>query len=268
VIFFKLAAGTDITSNTMPVRRVLHQFPASHYCEKTRWNLDAKGLAFRVVNQLPGAHVPVNRKLSGVRTVPLLRDGARAIGDSTEIALYLEEAYPDRPLVPREPGARARVLELERYFSATFGPEVRRLCYGEALRYSRGVRKLFFRHYPAPIRLVGPWLMGGVLERQLYKMYELNDAGLRIGHARVDEATDRLERELAHDPARYLAGDRLSLADISAASLLAPVIGPPGSAWEELPDELHTLHALRKQARERCAGQWVLWVYARDRASS
>jgi glutathione S-transferase len=249
----------------MLATRILHQFPISHYCEKTRWNLDAKQLEYRVKNQLPGPHIPVNRRLSGRRTVPLLRDGGRACSDSTKIALYLEEAYPARPLLPRAPRARERVLELERYFSDTFGPEVRRLCYGEALRYPRAVRKLFFAHYPAPIRRVGTWLMGSLLERELRPLYGLHEAGLRTAHACVAEATNRLERELAHDAERYLVGDQLSLADISAASLLAPVIGPPGSPWEELSEEIEPLHALRKQARERVAGRWVLWLYQRER---
>lgn len=249
----------------MLATRILHQFPISHYCEKTRWNLEAKNLAYRVNNQLPGLHIPVNRRLSGRRTVPLLRDGERACSDSTQIALYLEQAYPAQPLVPQAPGARERVLELDRYFSDTFGPEVRRLCYGEALRYPRAVRRLFFSRYPNPIRRIGIWLMGSVLERELQPLYGLHEAGLRTAHACVAEATDRLERELAHDAERYLVGDQLSLADISAASLLAPVIGPPGSPWEELAGELETLHTLRKQARERVAGRWVLWIYQRER---
>lgn len=249
----------------MLATRILHQFPISHYCEKTRWNLDAKNLAYRVNNQLPGLHIRVNRKLSGRRTVPLLRDAGRACSDSTKIALYLEEAYPARPLLPRASSARERVLELERYFSDTFGPEVRRLCYGEALRHPHAVRKLFFARYPATIRGVGVWLMGSILERELRRLYGLHEDGIRTAHARVAEATDRLERELSHDAERYLAGDRLSLADISAAALLAPLIGPPGSPWEELPDEQHTLLALRKQARERVAGRWVLWLYQRER---
>jgi hypothetical protein len=43
----------------MLATRILHQFPISHYCEKTRWNLDAKQLEYRVKNQLPGPHANV-----------------------------------------------------------------------------------------------------------------------------------------------------------------------------------------------------------------
>ena len=32
--------------------RTLYQFSISHYCEKTRWNLDAKGLTYAVKRKI------------------------------------------------------------------------------------------------------------------------------------------------------------------------------------------------------------------------
>ena len=40
--------------------------------------------------------------------VPVLCDGTAMVYDSTVINEYLEDAYPDPPLFPREPGARAQ----------------------------------------------------------------------------------------------------------------------------------------------------------------
>ena len=37
--------------------RILYQFPISHYCEKARWQLDHKGLAYRTRNLLPGLQI-------------------------------------------------------------------------------------------------------------------------------------------------------------------------------------------------------------------
>src|SRR5690348_13649193 len=81
--------------------RVLHQFPISHYCEKTRWHLDLKGLSYGIKNLLPGAHAVINKRRVGMASVPVLIDGDRAIGDSSDIALYLEERYSQAPLVPK-----------------------------------------------------------------------------------------------------------------------------------------------------------------------
>jgi glutathione S-transferase len=45
--------------------------------------------------------------------VPVLCDGALTIYDSTVIIEYLEDAYPDPPLFPRAPGARARCRQFD-----------------------------------------------------------------------------------------------------------------------------------------------------------
>lgn len=85
----------------MPAR-VLHQFPISHYCEKTRWHLDRKALSYSVRNLFPGIHLAINRRLAGQSSVPVLIDGPRIIGDSTKIALYLDETYPEGALLPED----------------------------------------------------------------------------------------------------------------------------------------------------------------------
>src|ERR1700710_2282897 len=82
--------------------RILYQFPISHFCEKARWNMDAKALPYRVHDLVPGFHVLAVRRLGARRTVPVLVDGATTIGDSAAIAQHLERAYPERPLFPRD----------------------------------------------------------------------------------------------------------------------------------------------------------------------
>jgi glutathione S-transferase len=248
-------------------RRVLHQFPISHYCEKTRWHLDLKRLDYRLRNLLPGVHGVVNWKVAGLRTVPVLVDNGRAVGDSTAIALYLEEQYPEAPLLPRDPTERARVLETEAYFDETLGPAVRSWVYGSALGTPRMVRMLFFRGYDTLTRAAGPVLMGGVLEREIRRMYRLDDARIAEASRQIDEAAARIEQLIDGDPSRYLVGGGLTLADITAASLLAPLVGPPESPWTGFSGP--AVLPIRRQALlARPAGQWVLARYANDRRSN
>lgn len=48
-------------------------------------------------------------------TIPALNDGGRWVGDSTRIALYLDDAYPDLPpLLSADPVLRAQQLHLNR----------------------------------------------------------------------------------------------------------------------------------------------------------
>lgn len=240
------------------------QFPVSHFCEKTRWNLDAKRLPYAVRNQLPGFHIFTNRRLTGKQTVPLLRTGEKDVSGSTQIALYLDDAYPDRPLVPKDSAQRARVLELTKYFDDTFGVEVRRYCYGIALGTGK-TRELFFKEYTPLTRTLGGLFLTPVLEIELKRMYKINPETVAQARRVIDSAITRLEEELARSESGYLVGDSLSLADISAAALLSPAVGPSNSPYGALASVDPKLIALQQEVRARPAGKWVMEKYARDR---
>lgn len=69
--------------------------PFSPHCWKTVMSLAHKGLHFER-SAVPFTGVPEVENRFG-KTVPVLRDGDKVISDSFDIALYLEETYPDRP---------------------------------------------------------------------------------------------------------------------------------------------------------------------------
>ena len=73
---------------------VLHQWEISPFCQKVARMLRFKGLDFETVNYngILGAKVPT---LTKVGKVPVLDINGKRIQDSTRIARYLDEAYPD-----------------------------------------------------------------------------------------------------------------------------------------------------------------------------
>lgn len=82
---------------------VLHQWEISPFCQKVARMLRFKGLDFETVNYngILGAKVPT---LTKVGKVPVLDINGKRIQDSTRIARYLDEAYPDLPkLYPVHP---------------------------------------------------------------------------------------------------------------------------------------------------------------------
>ena len=82
---------------------VLHQWEISPFCQKVSRMLRFKGLDFETVNYngILGAKVPT---LTKVGKVPVLDINGKRIQDSTRIARYLDEAYPDLPkLYPVHP---------------------------------------------------------------------------------------------------------------------------------------------------------------------
>jgi glutathione S-transferase len=67
----------------------------SPYCWRVKMALQHKGLAF---DTIPWRFTEKDRiAFTGSTTVPVIVDGKRAVYDSWEIAVYLDEAYPSRP---------------------------------------------------------------------------------------------------------------------------------------------------------------------------
>lgn len=75
---------------------VLHQWEISPFCQKVARMLQFKGIAYQTVdyNGVLGAKVPM---LSKAGKVPVLDIDGQRIQDSTRIARYLDDAYPDLP---------------------------------------------------------------------------------------------------------------------------------------------------------------------------
>jgi glutathione S-transferase len=78
----------------------------SPYCWRVKMALKHKGLPFETI---PWRFTEKNViEFTGSKTVPVIVDGKRAVYDSWEIALYLDEAYPSRPGLFE--GAESRAL--------------------------------------------------------------------------------------------------------------------------------------------------------------
>lgn len=113
----------------------LYSGPLSLFSRKVEIALGEKGLAFEremvPFTQAKGyspkhpAVLAANPKAQ----VPVLVDGDLTVFDSTVIAEYLEDAYPQPPLFPREPKARARCRLLELYADEVLLAPLRRLMF-------------------------------------------------------------------------------------------------------------------------------------------
>lgn len=247
--------------------RTLYQFRISHYCEKTRWLLDAKGLPYHVRELPPGLHRFFIRALGGPGSVPFLRDGRRALGDSTAIAQAVEEAYPAPPLLPEASDARSRAWDLERWFSGEPGRAIRVYMYGQIMAAGPG-RAAGFLLAPFP-RIA--WVVGRSLapriERGLRAAYRIRPDTIEAAQVTIEDAFDRIAELTGGDENAYLVGDRLSVADIAAASMLAPFVAPPGTPWVASRG-IPAIEALRDRLQGSAGYRWVEARYSRDRSRS
>jgi glutathione S-transferase len=241
------------------MERVLYQFPISHFCEKARWVLDYKGLPYRIYNQLPGPHMAVNLIRTGRTTVPILVEDGKAIPGSHAIALHLEAANGTKPLLPESPAARAKLEELAKYYDRIVGPAVRRYAYRFITARSEVFSSIFYREYTGPRRMIGQW-MAVATRKAIATMYDVRSASAQEIPNLIREAADRLERDL-EDGSGYLLEGRFTLADLTVASLLGPIVGPPGSPWD-IDFGIPELEALRAELSARPAGDYITRMYA------
>ena len=245
--------------------RTLYQFPLSHYCEKSRWHLDAKGLAYRVRDVIPGAHALLALRYGAQGTVPILVDDGRVLDDSTTIAHHLEETYPDAGprLLPVDRVAREQVLSHEAWFDDVAGPAIRAFFYTVMMKQPRGAARAFFASYGTRRAELLGRLLGPLFEAMLRAKYRLRRGTEDTTRRAIVDAFDRLEEITRGDASRPLVGDAFTLADIAAASMLSPLVAPEGTLYATMNPAgvFPEVADLRRSLRARPGWAWVERVY-------
>jgi glutathione S-transferase len=245
----------------------LLQFRHSPYNEKVRWALDLKRVPHRRRSLLPGPHMGVVKKLTGRTQTPVLvlHDGS-AIDGSARILDWLEGQHPEPRLMPDDPVQREQVLGVQRRFDDEITPRIRRAVLDALLRRPRYFAAVFgeaespFRQrlYSLIVPLAAPLVRKG---NGISGAAAVAD-GIAAGH-------QAMELVAAHTRATgYLVGDRLTLADITAATTLATLVRPANSPMQS-PQPVDSLFAeLIAPFQEHVAAKWVRDIYARHRGAS
>ena len=238
----------------------------SHYCEKARWGLDRAAIAYEERRHAPAFHVLPVRRLSGKTGTPILVTSTGVIVESTNILLWADEqATPGRKLYPTDAASREEVLALREEFDQNLGPHVRRVAYFHLLPETRLMRSLWTYAAPRHQQLLMP-LLFRPLRRLARSAMRIDAAGAERSlvklRAVIESVNDRLR-----DGRRHLVGECLTAADITFASLAAPILWPEGYSvplppLESIPGEL----AQRVQElRETPAGAFGLRLYREER---
>jgi glutathione S-transferase len=201
----------------MPEARIrLYGIPMSHPVLAVRGMLERKGLDYRYVELMAGAHPPSLWALGFRRiTVPALRlaDGRRVQG-SLAIAQALEALAPTPSLYPLEPGARAAAADAERWGEAVLQSIPRRLIRW-GLRSSLRQRQWFADvATPMPVPAVTGWLLTP-LTPVFAGLVGAGDDAVRGDLARLPGVLDEVDRLLQ---AGVIGGAELGAADFQIGS--------------------------------------------------
>jgi glutathione S-transferase len=167
----------------------LHGFAYSNYYNIVKHALLEKGVPF-AENTIYTTD-PALRQISPAAKVPAITtESGEHLSETTAILEYLEEAYPERPLLPEDPIARAKVRQVIKILELYIELSARRLL---------GVALMGAEPNPETVSEVKATLERGIAA--------LNDLC---------------------SPAPYLCGDTLTLADIYCryAMAIPQLVGP------------------------------------------
>ena len=212
---------------------------ASTCSKKVRLCLYEKGLPFAshlLDLQKFEQHLPDYLALNPKGVVPTLVHGGKPITESSHIIEYLDENFPQVPLRPAAPEARAQIGEWLKFSDtvacdAVYVPTWTILSAGAMRGLSDAERDALLSRVPT-------------LERR--KRWEqvtstgFDRAEIETAHAKMQECLERCETALEQSP--WLAGDTSSLADIAVVpfvdrignlkpDILAAPFYPKLNAW-------------------------------------
>ena len=104
---------------------ILYAIPVSTYSAKVRIALGIKSVAYDMVPPPGGYSSPEYKAIVPIGTIPGLKDGDFVVSESEVITEYLEEKYPDPPLLPGSAEQRARQRFLARFHDLWLEPHLR-----------------------------------------------------------------------------------------------------------------------------------------------
>ncbi len=157
----------------------------SPYARKVLVALAIKGVEHEIDPIVPFYGNAQFSQVSPLRRIPVLIDGDLVLNDSTAIAEYIDERWPEPPLMPRSPADRARARWLEEFADTRLGDLI--------------IWRLFFA------KLVRP---------RVYKREPDIDAIAHVTRHLLPEALDWIETQA---PASDFLFGHVCIADISYA---------------------------------------------------
>lgn len=107
---------------------ILYAVPLSSYCAKVRLCLALKEREIEIREPPGGTYRSAEyRAIVPSGTIPAIVDGDFVLAESDTILEYLEEVFPEPPLLPADPKTRARARLLGRLHDLHLEPRVRAL---------------------------------------------------------------------------------------------------------------------------------------------
>jgi len=183
--------------------RKLHHLALSPFCRKVRLVLAEKKLEVELIDEPVWEKNLDFLRFSPSGKVPLLKEGSAVFTESTPICEYLDESYPIPKLIPTDQKLRFETRRLTSWFDDKFYNEVTKNLINE-------------RVY-----------------KKIFKIGQPDSAAIKEGLRNIKFHFDYLEWLL--EKRNWLAGEKMSLADFSAAGHISALDYVGDIDWRSKP---------------------------------
>jgi len=232
---------------------ILHQFEISPFCDKIRRILHWKNLG-SPVREYPLMSRKKIEPTSSAGKLPCPEHEGHSIGDSTDIARYLEENFPQQPLLPEQPEQAALVHIMEDWADESLYFCEMYLRFSLPENAKRNLPRMLAHDKPVTRMMLKRLIPGGL--RKLL-------AGQGIGRKKKEQVLQDIERHLDAVAKRlqgsdWLVGEQLSLADISVYSMVNCIRDSQqgGEAVQRRPALLAWLQRVEDATGGKVPGSW------------
>jgi len=194
-------------------------------------------------------------------------EGRVQLVDRDQLALPALEAHqPEPALYPADAAARQRALALEDDLDEQLGPAIRAAMVTPMFRHDPdlALRALTTGMPEQAYRMLRPLVR---IFPAFYRFrHGIDDAKLETDRATVRAALDRIDRE--RQGRAYLVGDAFTVADLTAAALLSPLLQPAEIQYPMAVEMPPYLQDYRAGLLEHPTTRWAAGIYQQHRGSS
>lgn len=242
----------------------LHMFPLSHYNEKARWALDYKGIPHSRIPYMPGPHAGKIKKLSGQTQTPVIRfEDGEVLAGSTDIILELEKRFPQPALLPADEEARKQATDLVEKFDGDIAVKERRSLFVHLIDEPDYLCSMFAQGQTPTKRFVYRRMLP-LVKGMMRRSMDIHPDALEEGNALTRQAFDLVAAQTRDTG--YLVGDQFTIADLTAAAILAPSVQLDYADMMKPRPVVPSIQAYLDQFADHPGAQWVRTMYARHRA--
>jgi len=199
---------------------LLIQYKYSPFCLKVAKVMDYKGIPYKTMNLLPLFNKKFIKDLSGQELLPVIKHKGNIIYDSTEIAKYLDNIYPEPSIYIKDnQDLNNEVLLLEDWADEIFEPLFGKLALMYLLEHPEFINET--DDYNLDIDFIdknkdkiSPFIVKSMLKKQNTKLEEKTNIKIK-----ARECLSLVKTKIKNN--KFLVGDKLTIADITLASHLS-----------------------------------------------